>query len=52
MQRNFTGKIEGLEGKNYHERLKILKLYNLERRRERFLIISAWQQIERKKKMC
>ena len=33
----------------YHERLRILKLYSLERRRERFLIISAWQQIEGKK---
>ena len=49
IQRNFTSKIKGLEEKNYHERLKILKLYSLERRRERFLIISAWQQIEGKK---
>ena len=49
IQRNFTSKISGLEGKNYHERLKMLKLYSLERRRERFLIINAWQQIEGKK---
>ena len=27
----------------------MLKLYRMERRRERFLIISAWQQIEGKK---
>merc|ERR1712055_1171540 len=31
---------------DYHERLKKLKLYSLERRRERYLIINAWQQIE------
>ena len=35
-----------MEGKNYHQRLKELKLYSLERRRERYLIINAWQQIE------
>ena len=49
IQKNFTSKIKGLEEKNYHERLRILKLYSLERRRERFLIINAWQQIEGKK---
>merc|ERR1712055_948287 len=32
IQRNFTSKIKGLEGKNYHERLEILKLNSLERR--------------------
>ena len=31
---------------NYHERLKKLNLYSLERRRERFMIINAWEQIE------
>ena len=30
----------------YHERIKDLELYSLERRRERFLIINAWQQLE------
>merc|ERR1711895_231501 len=34
---------------DYHEILKILNTYSLERRRERFLIINAWQQIEGKK---
>merc|ERR1711962_1450580 len=48
IQRNFTSKIKGLEEKNYHERLRILKLCSLERRRERFLI-NAWQQNEGKK---
>ena len=46
IQRNFTSKIKGLEQMDYHERLKKLGLYSLERRRERFLIISAWQQLE------
>merc|ERR1711895_254295 len=48
IQRNFTSRIRGLEGKNYHERLEILKLDSLERRREIFLIMKAWQQIEGK----
>ena len=46
IQKNFTSKIEGLDMLDYHERLKKLNLYSLERRRERFMIISAWQQIE------
>ena len=46
IQRNFTSKIEGLESLNYHERLRKLKLYSLERRRERYMIISAWRHIE------
>ena len=31
---------------DYHERLKRLGLYSLERRRDWFLIINAWQQLE------
>ena len=31
---------------DYHERIKDLELYSLERRREQFLIINAWQQLE------
>ena len=49
VQRSFTARIRGLEEMDYHERLKILNTYSLERRRERFLIINAWQQIEGKK---
>ena len=30
----------------YHERIKDLELYSLEMRRERYLIINAWQQLE------
>ncbi len=38
--------MSGLEDMNYHERLKRLGIYSLERRWERFLIINAWQQLE------
>ena len=46
VQKNFTSRISGMEHLNYHQRLKELKLYSLERRRERYIIINAWQQIE------
>ena len=49
IQKSFTSRIEGMENKNYHERLKYLNLYSLERRRERYLIIYAWEQIEGKR---
>ena len=42
----FTKKIEGMENLNYHQRLKKLNLYSMERRRERFLIMNGWQQLE------
>ena len=35
-----------MDGLDYHERLKKLNMYSLERRRERYLIINGWQQIE------
>ena len=31
---------------NYHEKLKTLNIYSLERRRDRYKIIDTWQQIE------
>ena len=40
IQRHFTSKIEGMEGRNYHERLVDLDLYSVERRRERFMIMG------------
>ena len=46
IQRIFTKKIDGMDELNYHERLKKLKMYSLERRRDRYLIIYGWQQIE------
>ena len=46
IQRIFTSKINGMEGLDYHERLKKLNMYSLERRRDRYFIIYGWQQIE------
>ena len=50
IQKGYTKRIEGMEGKNYHQRLKCLNLYSMERRRERYMIINAWQQIEDEEK--
>ena len=41
IQQNVTSKIEGMEQLDYHQRLKKLNLYSLERRRERYLIINV-----------
>ena len=46
IQRIFTRKIDGMEGLDYHSRLRELKMYSLERRRDRYRIIYGWQQIE------
>ena len=46
IQKIFTKKIDGMDGLDYHERLKKLNMYSLERRRDRYLIINGWQQIE------
>ena len=46
IQKIFTKKIDGMEELDYHERLKKLNMYSLERRRDRYLIIYGWQQIE------
>ena len=35
-----------MEDLDYHERLKKLNMYSLERRRERYMIIYGWQQLE------
>merc|ERR1712198_395255 len=46
IQKSFTNRIRGMKRLDYHQRLKELELYSLERRRERYLIILAWQMIE------
>ena len=40
LQRTVTFKLENMQDKNYHQRLQALKLYSLQRRRERFVIIT------------
>ena len=45
IQRLFTSKIQGLADYSYWDRLRILKLLSLQRRRERFIIIQTWKII-------
>jgi len=45
VQRTFTSRITSISHLNYWERLKILKLYSIERRRERYIIIYVWKMI-------
>ena len=44
--RSFTGQIAGLEDQDYWERLKSLRLYSQERRRERYRIIFVWKVLQ------
>ena len=46
IQRSFTKHIIGMNDMPYHERLKCLGLYSLQRRRERYCIIYLWKIIE------
>ena len=43
VQKNFTARINGMENKDYWDRLKLLNLYSQERRRERYQIIFLWK---------
>ena len=43
VQRSFTSKIKGLENQDYWQRLETLKLFSLQRRRERYIIIVMWK---------
>ena len=45
VQRLFTSKITGLSEFSYYDRLKILRIQSLQRRRERFCIILMWKII-------
>ena len=51
IQRIFTRKIDGMEGLDYHERLRKLEMFSLERRRDHYRIIYGWQQIKELRKM-
>ena len=48
VQRTFTAKINSVLHLNYWERLKHLKLYSLQRRRERYILIYMWKLINKK----
>jgi ribonuclease P/MRP protein subunit RPP40 len=43
IQRSVTARIQGMENLSYWERLQTLKLYSLQRRRERYDIIHIWK---------
>ena len=47
IQKNFTRKIKLDDNLNYWERLKVLRLYSQERRRERYRIIYVWKIFEK-----
>ena len=46
VQRNFTARVAGTNGMSYRERLDYLKIYSLERRRDRYAIIYIWKIIQ------
>ena len=43
VQRTFTNRIAGLQGTDYWDRLKTLKIMSLQRRRERYIILQMWK---------
>ena len=43
IQRSFTSKIEGYSNYDYHQRLKLLKIPSLQRRRERYIMIHMFK---------
>ena len=46
VQRSFTRCIYGMKGMSYPQRLTVLKLYSLQRRRERYIIIYVRKILE------
>ena len=46
VQRSFTRFISGMAGLSYTERLTVLNLYSLQRRRERYIIIYVRKILE------
>ena len=45
-QRSFIRYISGMQGLSYPEGLAVLKLYSLQRRRERYIILYVWKILE------
>ena len=45
VQRSFTRKIEGMNGLDNWLRLKLLRLYSVERRRERFMTVYLFKML-------
>ena len=47
VQKEFLNKIWGMSRLNYWEQLSTMKLYSLQRRRERYIIIYTWKVLEK-----
>ena len=47
VQREFTRRIVGYQSFSYWERLQILDLWSLQRRRERFIVITMWKVLNK-----
>ena len=46
LQKAFINRIDGMRDHSYWDQLKLLKLFFLERRRERYQVIYTWQILE------
>ena len=46
IQKNFTKRLEGYQDFNYYQRLKCLKMYSMERRRERYELLYIFKIIK------
>ena len=46
LQRSYLRKVQGLQGLSYWEQLRLVKMYSLERRRERYIAIYVWKILE------
>ena len=46
MQRSFTKYISGKQNLSHHQRLNALRLYYLQRRRDRYIVIYMWKILE------
>ena len=45
VQRCFTRRLDGMQNLDYWERLKVLNLMSLQRRRQRYMLIHVWKTI-------
>ena len=46
LQRSYISRIDGMQGLSYWEQLEDLKMFSLERRRERYQAIYTWRMLE------
>ena len=46
IQKTFTKHIKGFSSFSYQKKLSNLKIYSLQRRRERYIVIHVWKTLE------